>query len=271
MIGVDPATIAKRTYTGVWAFLVKWFRVPERPPELPVAPGDQAIAFKPSEAYLKYLKLQFWIVGIIIDILLTAAWIGLTVAFIATGLWFLAIPLAPVALAIIIIPDILIYVGIHLRYDTTWYVLTHRSLRLRHGIWLISEMTLTFENVQNVRMSQGPLQRIYGIASVVVETAGGGSMGGKHGGHGIGHNASIDGVTNAEEIRDLILSRVRESKSAGLGDERHGALHDAGESRAALPSEGRAGTPRAVGAFTAQQVELLRGIRDELRAARAGA
>ncbi|MBM4111923.1 MAG: hypothetical protein FJ253_00895 [Phycisphaerae bacterium] len=269
MIGVDPTTIAKRTYTGVWAFLVKWFRVPEEPPTLPVAPGEQTISFKPSEAYLRYLKLLFWIVCVLIDLALTALWIVATVALIAAGVWYLAIPLVPIALALIIVPDVIAYVGIHLRYDTTWYVLSRRSLRLRHGIWMIGEMTLTFENVQNVRMSQGPLQRMYGIASVIVETAGGGSMGGKHGAHSSGHHASIDGVTNAEEIRDLILSRVRESRSAGLGDERHGAIfgHDArANERGAAPP----GAGIRAAAFTARQMELLRGIRDELRAARGG-
>ncbi len=275
MIGVDPNAIAKRTYTGVWAFLVKWFRVPEEPPTLPTAPSEKAISFRPSEAYLRYLKLQFWIVLALIDIVLTALWIAATVGLIAAGLWFLAIPLAPIALAVIILPDILAYVGIHLRYDTTWYVLTHRSLRLRHGIWLISEMTLTFENVQNVRLAQGPLQRLYGIASVVVETAGGGSMGGKHGGGGIGHHASIDGVTNAEEIRDLILSRVRESRSAGLGDERGAAGHGAGAGAAVLAAgNGTGGAARAAGprapVLGARQLELLRSIRDELRSVAAG-
>ena len=65
--------------------------------------------------------------------------------------------------------------ALHLRFDTTWYVMTERSLRIRRGIWVIREMTITFENVQNVKVQQGPLQRFFGISSLVVETAGGGS------------------------------------------------------------------------------------------------
>ena len=64
--------------------------------------------------------------------------------------------------------------AMHLRYDTTWYVLTNRSLRIRRGIWMIHETTITYENVQNVSVNQGPLQRIFGIADVLVQTAGGG-------------------------------------------------------------------------------------------------
>ena len=64
------------------------------------------------------------------------------------------------------LPDVFAYVGIHLRYDTTWYVLTDRSLRIRRGILTIHETTISFENVQNVEVRQGPLQRYFGIADV---------------------------------------------------------------------------------------------------------
>ena len=76
---------------------------------------------------------------------------------------------------ILVAPDVIAYVAIHLRYDTTWYVLTDRSLRIRRGIWIIHETTISFENVQNVEVRQGPLQRYFGIADVIVQTAGGGA------------------------------------------------------------------------------------------------
>jgi uncharacterized membrane protein YdbT with pleckstrin-like domain len=76
---------------------------------------------------------------------------------------------------VLIAPDVIAYVGLHLRYDTTWYVFTDRSLRIRRGIWVIHETTITFENVQNVAVAQGPVQRYFGIADVIVQTAGGGA------------------------------------------------------------------------------------------------
>jgi len=248
--------LAHRAYTGVWSFLVRWFKVPEQPPTLPTSPGETFASFRPSPEYLRYLKCLFWIALLAIDVVLTALWIAATIALIASGLWFLAIPLAPIALAVIILPDIVAYVGIHLRYDTTWYVMTSRSIRVRHGIWIIRELTLTFENVQNVRLHQGPIERAFGIASVLVETAGGGGMGAKGQPAAIGHHASIDGVTNAEEIRDQIMARVRQSRAAGLGDERDHAS-------AAIPGRG----PAAAGSgLSERQLQLLRSIRDELRA-----
>lgn len=261
---VSRAPMAHRAYSGIWSFLIKWFRVPEQAPTLPTAEGEEVVSFRPSEAYLRYLKFLFWIGLLLVDIVLTILWIVATVALVASGLWFLAIPLAPIAIALIVLPDVVAYVGIHLRYDTTWYVLTQRSLRVRHGIWIIRELTLTFENVQNVRLVQGPVQRHFGIASVLVETAGGGAATGKGEGQAIGHHASIDGITNAEEIRDLILSRVRASRSAGLGDERHARLDRT--ARASELDRSRTVADQTVAGLTGPQLELLRAIRDELRA-----
>jgi uncharacterized membrane protein YdbT with pleckstrin-like domain len=133
-------------------------------------------------------------------------------------------------------------VAIHLRYDTTWYVLTERSMRLRRGIWMTSEVTITFENVQNVRVRSGPVQRHFGIADVVVETAGGGKRD-EYGRTTLSHGV-IEGVANAEEIRDLVMSRVRASRTTGLGDEREPA---------------RAG-------WSSAHVAALREIRDEVAA-----
>jgi Bacterial PH domain len=132
------------------------------------------------------------------------------------------------ALALAILPDIVVYIAIHLQFDTTWYVMTGRSLRIRRGIWTIHETTITFENVQNVEVNQGPVQRLFGIADVRVDTAGGGGRPAGHDGQAAmnTHRGLIEGVSNAPQIRDLILSRLRRSRFAGLGDE-HPASDDA--------------------------------------------
>ena len=73
--------------------------------------------------------------------------------------------------------------------------------------------------IQNVKVTQGPLQRVFGIANVVVETAGGGgNQTHPHGSSGA-HSGLIEGVAEASEIRDSIMSQVRLGQSTGLGDE----------------------------------------------------
>jgi hypothetical protein len=110
-----------------------------------------------------------------------------------------------------------------LDYEMRWYMVTDRSLRLRYGVWKISEATMSFANIQQVVVSQGPLQRLLGLGDVRVKSAGGG--GGKSG-DGQGHSCGADDmhtglfhcVTNATEIRDLIIERLRRFREAGLGD-----------------------------------------------------
>jgi len=206
---------AEWVYAGLWGVLVRWFRVPQEPPTLAVRPGETADSFRPAEGYLRYLKFWFWLVLLIVDIGLTTAWIAIFIVNPVVGA-----ALSPIALFIIIAPDIIAYIAIHLRYDTTWYVMTDRSLRIRRGIISIHEVTITFENVQNVMLRRGPLQRYYGIADLIVQTAGGGGAG-PHGEGGGGHLGVIEGIANADALRDRILARLRDSKSAGLGDEAH--------------------------------------------------
>ena len=209
--------LTRWVYGGVWGVLTRWFRVPDRPPTLPTRPGERAESFRPAPGFLRLLKLQFWIALAAIDLAIFVGWLALTIAVPVVG-----IVLAPVALAIAVLPDVVAYVAIHLRYDTTWYVMTNRSLRIRRGIWVIGETTFTFENVQNVAVRQGPIQRLFGIADVTIETAGGGG-GASQEGHGsssmAAHQGLIEGIADAPRIRDLIMARLRDSRTAGLGDE----------------------------------------------------
>lgn len=56
---------------------------------------------------------------------------------------------------------------------TTWYVITDQGVQLRHGLWTVHETSLRFANIQHVTLKQGPLQRLLGLADLVLNTAGG--------------------------------------------------------------------------------------------------
>jgi len=118
----------------------------------------------------------------------------------------------------------LTYAVVRLNYELRWYIVTDRSLRVREGVATIRETTMTFANIQNLSIHQGPIQRMIGIADLRVRTAGGGSsdeggdsnqQGGRSDSMHIGY---FRGVDNAGEIRDLILARVRSLKDSGLGE-----------------------------------------------------
>lgn len=130
------------------------------------------------------------------------------------------------------------YAAVRLDYEMRWYLVTDRSLRIRSGLWRVKEMTMSFANLQQVVVSQGPLQRLLGIADVHVQSAGGGGGGSSGAEHGQGENMHIGifhGVENAVEVRDLILNRLRHFRETGLGDPDERVAHRPAVPAAAMP------------------------------------
>jgi len=104
-----------------------------------------------------------------------------------------------------------------LNYEMRWYIVTDRSLRIRSGVVILREMTMTFANIQGIRVSANPVERLLELANVEVQSAGGGGSNG-HGTPSEGHVAKFEGVDNAEVIRDLIVERLRVYRDSGLGE-----------------------------------------------------
>lgn len=113
----------------------------------------------------------------------------------------------------------LTYAVRRLDFEMRWYMVTDRSLRIRTGVGNVQEITMSFANLQQVEVSQGPLQRALGLADLKVQSAGGGNVApGKHGHQDSLHIGYFHGVENAHEIRDLIQERLRRFRDSGLGD-----------------------------------------------------
>lgn len=192
------------------------------PPEPAVPPGRQGSAkvFRAATGYFRY-RLGLWIAGRLLVLvtflgpLLAAshglaregepqtaavlAWIGYGVL----GVWLVSLPLG--------------YALRRLDQDFRWYIVTDRSLRIREGVVMVREMTLTFANVQNVSVQQGPVQRLFGVADVHVQTAGGGGGEARPGEPSM-HVGILRGVADAHALRESVLERVRKAADAGLGD-----------------------------------------------------
>ena len=211
--------------------MLRLLKVPPEP-HLPAGAADTARVFRASRRYLQ-LKLINWGVGQFFTLVgLIAALVGLH--FIADGTleafgkvphkaiilrfagWFEVIGVIGflVQLPLSLVPMIL-------DWEMRWYIVTDRSLRIREGVWKVSEMTLTFANVQEVSIRQGPIERLFGIANLRVRTAGGGGQVNPQDPHSeekSGHIGYFRGVDNAAVIRDLILERLKRLRDAGLGD-----------------------------------------------------
>lgn len=236
---------SEQVYRGIWGVLSGVFKVPQTPPDLPRLSDEFFLTIKPARGFVHYLrcKLVWGLLTSFVLLVLVAG--GLMAAEPLTG--FLS---APLVIVLEVVVGVLGFFAIQLRYDTTWYVLNERSMRLRRGIFIIQETTITFENIQNVSIKQGPLQRWFKISTIVVETAGGGGKT-KEGAESALHSGILEGIENANEIRDLLMTRMAQSRRSGLGDEEP---HVEGQDE-----------PKAPGAMLGpQHRERLREIRDLL-------
>lgn len=122
-------------------------------------------------------------------------------------------------IGIVIVQRLFALALLRLDFEKRWYLVSNRSLRVREGVVKLREMTITFANIQNISISQGPIQRLLGLADLRVDTAGGGSKKKEEGGEDNLHGVRFRGVNNAAEIRELINSRLRALKDSGLGDQ----------------------------------------------------
>lgn len=200
-------------YSALRTAVLRILRLPAGPPEPP--PGGTVVRiFNASPKYLRYRLLTVFIgalVGLILSVLLLFGALAegglLWVAFAAETLFGAAAVFFG-------------YFTARLDFEMRYYILTDRSVRIREGVVFLRESTLTFANVQNLRIRRGPIQQLFGIADVLVDTAGGGS--GKpdsdtHQGAGA-HRGAIQGIENPSEIRDLVMGLLRKFRDAGLGD-----------------------------------------------------
>jgi len=186
-------------------------KLEETEPTPPAGSHDSYQVFRACPAFLSY-KLFFW--------KLYAAILALIVAVVSTGLlvfnrWLIVLVIPLVLFAAF--KAAVFYVTTRLNYDMRWYVITDRSLLIREGVWIVREITLTFANAQNVRITQGPLQRYFGFSNVEVDTAGGGG-GHKESQSTSPHRAVLRGLDQAVQVRDLVLEQLRKHRTAGLGD-----------------------------------------------------
>jgi hypothetical protein len=166
-----------------------------------------------------------------------------------------------VGLYIIQIP--ITYAIVRLDYELRWYIVTDRSLRIRAGVAVVQETTMSFANVQQVAVSQGPLQRLLGIADLRVQSAGGGGDQHERGGGDSLHTGVFHGIDNANQIRDLILERLRAFRQAGLGDPDDAHVRPAGQG---TPPPLRSAPASGIPAHSA--LAAARELRDEAQALR---
>lgn len=96
-------------------------------------------------------------------------------------------------------------------YASLVYELTGDEVIVKKGVWWRMKHTVPYSRIMSVDIVQGPISRWLGHASVDVHTAGyTGQSGGTAGPGTRRAEASLIHVKNPEEIREKILSKVRQ-------------------------------------------------------------
>lgn len=238
--------------------VIKLFKVPPEP-ENPMGDAKCIKVFRPSINYFKYT----------IALLILRSAGGFVVAL-GIYLWILFSEnartnpvsitivnvLALTAAGLLVIKFIVNIMILRLDYEMRWYKVSDRALRIREGILKVKELTMAFANIQNLSVSQGPIQRMLGIADLKVECAGGGvKLDNQGNARDDNHIAFFKGIDNAPEIKQLLVERLKKFKDSGLGMD-----HEEHHEDAASP------TPE-----TSDILSLLAAIRDEAKAFRSAA
>jgi membrane protein YdbS with pleckstrin-like domain len=200
-------------YTLFKSLVLRLMKAPTEPPDPPVGSHDSVLIYRASPGFLTYSLLLFYLLSLL-SYLLPLLLVGIGLINREMPPLIIGLCIAPVLAA----AQLFIYFGIRIDYDMRYYIVTDRSLRVREGALVVKEKTISYANVQNMRVVQGPLLRYFGIWHLKVDTAGGGAV--EKGQPGTGaHQVQMAGIENAHEVRDLILMHVKErGAGTGLGD-----------------------------------------------------
>ncbi|MFT3710515.1 MAG: PH domain-containing protein [Archangium sp.] len=191
------------------------------PPHLPE--GSSLVrTLKPTQKWLGYTYLST-----LLRFLQPFIFTGIAVVPLFAKLKGWALVGAAVALIVEIVSVAFALVAARVDFELRHYLVGDRSLRVAQGAWTREEVTLSYANVQNIEVTQGPLERVFGFKSLTISTAGADTTPGAQNSHLV----TLVGLENADEVRELILGMLRQQKDTGIGD------HHVPAAKTALPIE----------------------------------
>jgi membrane protein YdbS with pleckstrin-like domain len=224
------------TFSPIERVVLRLLAVPSAP-EVPQGSAASVRIFRAGDNYYAWLVFEWAVLCTAVFLTLLATSIPAVLAMRTAPDWgrALLIGVLVVAWAVFALGLVVTFLARRINFRMRWYIVTDRSLRIRSGVFAVRELTMTYRNIQEIRVTAGPLQNALGLATVEVHAAGGGSDG-KRGG---GHVGKLEGLSNANEIRDLMVERLRQYRDSGLGDTPHiesvgGSEAEAGAAQAML-------------------------------------
>jgi membrane protein YdbS with pleckstrin-like domain len=120
---------------------------------------------------------------------------------------------APILMWYYVICALLTFVGapfvilpLWFKYETLRYKFDEKGISMSWGILFRRETLLTYRRIQDIHLTRNLLQRWLGLATVSIQTASGSADA----------EMSIDGILEAEPLRDFLYAMMRGAK--GLDD-----------------------------------------------------
>lgn len=95
----------------------------------------------------------------------------------------------------------------------------HDFIKINHGVFTKHDTTIAYSRVQNINIAEGVFDRLFGLATIKIETAG--SSGASAQGSGqIRPEGYIPGLKHAEKVVKILKSQILRSSTPGsnLGD-----------------------------------------------------
>ena len=91
--------------------------------------------------------------------------------------------------------------GTRRRYDSWGYDMSADELHVQHGLWTRVRTVVPFGRVQHIDVAQGPIERRYGVGTLILHTAGTRSSA-----------VALPGLAfaDAEAMRDQIRGKIRQ-------------------------------------------------------------
>lgn len=119
-----------------------------------------------------------------------------------------------------IIPAFLIlcFVWARLTYKYYRYELVEDGFRKESGVIFKRYVTIPYDRIQNVDIYRGIIARFLGLSDLQIQTAGFSAVMTRYGATGVGAEGRLPGLSVgvAEQLRDELVRRARQSKNQGL-------------------------------------------------------
>ena len=94
------------------------------------------------------------------------------------------------------------------KYETLRYKFEDDGMSMSWGILFRHEIHLTYRRIQDIHLSRNLIQRWLGLATLSIQTASGSAS----------PEMAIEGILEAEQLRDYLYSRMRGARGLGEDD-----------------------------------------------------